>query len=160
MEFLSLSRTSSSWPCIFKNWDHTKSLGCDFLRIQTLREFRGHNPLWCPETVLHTLYRFSKAPSLRNIIPHNLLQQIHLGSKCVKWAFLVFCDQPLSGAKRLFFKIIAQRAVCWPAASTPTGELAGNTKSHPRLTVWWVCCLENIKFCCKGQENKWKGWNS
>lgn len=51
MEFLSrLSRTSSSYPFIIKNLDHTNSLGCDFLMAQTPYEFRDHNPVWYPET--------------------------------------------------------------------------------------------------------------
>lgn len=77
MEFLNLSGTSSS--CLFrrKNFDHTKD--SEFLMIQTSNEFRGHNPLWYPET--ECFMHFTPVSSSKNIIPHN---QLHTADPCGK----------------------------------------------------------------------------
>lgn len=71
MEFLNLSGTSSS--CLFrlKNFDHTK--GPEFLMIQTPNEFRGHNPLWYPETECFMHFTTLHLFHLQRIIPHNQL---------------------------------------------------------------------------------------
>lgn len=89
----------------------------------------------------HALYKFTPVCSSKNIIANKQLQQTHLESRFVKGAFPTFWDQPCSEARRLYFKIIFQRVVCWPESPEPTWELVRNAKSYPRPTVLWVCCM-------------------
>ena len=106
-------------------------------------------------------YNFTPVSASKNTIPHNQRQQTDPESKCVKGASPTFCDRLLSEARKPYFTIILQKAICWSAASAPTWDIFRNAQSHLRPTLWaFAVLLKNIKFCYKGQENKRDGWNS